>query len=138
MEHSDKQHLLAQTLEDIDARINLLEDDIRRDNVEKDFSQLLERASRIAGELMIAYARHADKLIPDTDDLLKVFRAFVKGDPSLNAVRDNVRELVYYRNCLEMGKSEALPVRPAHMAVRTVRHMYLYLYTRCSQEQRLP
>lgn len=138
MDHRDKQHQLAQTLRDIDARIQVLEDTIRCENVEKDFNRLLEQASVTAGELMVAYARHDDKTMPETDDLLKIFRAFVKGDPSLNAVRDNVRELVYYRNCLDMGKSEALPVRPVHMAVRTVRHMYLYLYTRCTQEHRLP
>jgi hypothetical protein len=61
----------------------------------------------------------------------------VKGDPSLNAVRDNVRELVYYRNCLAMERREALPPVPDRMAVRTARHIYLYLRSRCEQDGRL-
>lgn len=124
---------------DIDVRIRLLEAVIAGpEGREIDFDALLAQASGIAGDLMTAYAHHAGKPMPETRDLLETLRAFVKGDPSLNAVRDNVRELVYYRNCLEMGKTDALPVRPAHMAVRTARHLYLYLYTRCSQEHRLP
>lgn len=73
----------------------------------------------------------------DSDDVLELFKAFVKGDPSLNAVRDNIRELVYYRNCLDLQREDALPAKPAHMAVRTARHIYLYLRTRCVQERRL-
>jgi len=73
----------------------------------------------------------------DSDDVLEIFKVFVKGDPSLNAVRDNIRELVYYRNCIDMQREDALPVRPDAMAVRTVRHIYLYLRSRSEQEGRL-
>lgn len=72
-----------------------------------------------------------------SEDVLEVFRAFVKGDPSLNAIRDNIRELVYYQNCLATQRDDALPRNPTHMAVRTLRHIYLYLRTRCLKEQRL-
>lgn len=72
-----------------------------------------------------------------SDDLLELFKVFVKGDPSLNAVRDNIRELVYYRNCIDMKREDALPARPDAMAVRTVRHIYLYLHSRSEQEGRL-
>lgn len=71
------------------------------------------------------------------EDPLELFKVFVKGDPSLNAVRDNLRELVYYRNCLNEAREDALPERPVHMAVRTARHIYLYLRTRCLKEGRL-
>ena len=69
------------------------------------------------------------------DDVLELFKRFVKGDPSLNAVRDNIREVVYYRNCIAMQREDALPAKPAAMAVRTVRHIYLYLRTRALKEQ---
>ncbi|MHB8454024.1 MAG: hypothetical protein ACYDDO_04850 [Acidiferrobacterales bacterium] len=71
-----------------------------------------------------------------SDDLLEIFKVFVKGEPSLNAVRDNIRELVYYRNCIDMRREDALPARPDAMAVRTVRHVYLYLRSRSEQEGR--
>lgn len=71
------------------------------------------------------------------EDPLELFKVFVKGDPSLNAVRDNLRELVFYRNCLDQQREDALPARPVHMAVRTARHIYLYLRTRCLKEGRL-
>ena len=64
-----------------------------------------------------------------------LFKAFVKGDPSLNAVRDNVRELVYYQNCLAQGREDALPKSPEKMAARTVQHIYFYLRSRLEQEK---
>lgn len=73
----------------------------------------------------------------ESEDVLEVFKAFVKGDPSLNAIRDNVRELVYYRNCIDMQRQDALPVKPEVMAVRTIRHIYLYLRTRSIKENRI-
>ena len=73
---------------------------------------------------------------PPGDDVLELFKVFVKGDPSLNAVRDNIRELVYYRNCIDLKREDALPVRPDAMAVRTVRHIYLYLRSRSEQQMR--
>lgn len=103
-----------------------------------DLPALLDEGIAIVNGLMRAYAAHAGKPIPVSDDPLAVFKAFVKGDPSLTAVRDNVRELVYYRNCLEADRVDALPVNPALMTVHTVRHIYLYLYTRCAQEHRFP
>ncbi len=78
----------------------------------------------------------ASRSLPEGDDVLEIFKVFVKGDPSLNAVRDNIRELVYYRNCIDLKREDALPVRPDAMAVRTVRHIYLYLRSRSEQERR--
>ncbi len=97
----------------------------------------LPAAMSIVHGMLSAYATHAGKPMPETDDLLEIFKAFVKGDPSLNAVRDNVRELVYYRNCLDMERPDALPKAPERMAVRTARHIYLYLHSRAEQERRL-
>lgn len=64
-------------------------------------------------------------------NLLDAFRALAKGDPTWNAVRDNLRELIYYRNCIASGREDALPPVPAKMAIRTARHLYLYFMSRC-------
>ena len=63
-------------------------------------------------------------------DVLEVWHALVKGDPSWNAIRDNCRELVFYRNCLAAGRGDALPPAPHRMAVRTARHILLYVRSR--------
>lgn len=97
----------------------------------------LSESTAIVRELLSAYGRQAGKEMPESDDLLEVFKAFVHGDPSLNAVRDNARELVYYHNCLNMDRADALPKAPERMAVRTARHIYLYLRSRSEQEGRL-
>jgi hypothetical protein len=74
---------------------------------------------------------------PAGADILEVFKVLVKGEPSWTAIRDNCRELVYYRNCIGMERDDALPRVPATMAVRTARHVYLYAKTRCIREGRL-
>jgi hypothetical protein len=127
---------LGAAFQDLDQRIGALEMNVRAAH-SPDLSGLLDETDTIMKDLLNAYGEHAGKRIPASDNLLEIFKAFVKGDPSLNAVRDNVRELVFYRNCLEMGREDALPSRPQRMAVRTLRHVYLYLYSRCEQEHRL-
>ncbi len=127
--------LLAARLEALDERIAALEGQVAGD--EPSLEVVLDEAMVVVGGLMAAYAEHAGKPLPVSDDLLEIFKAFVKGDPSLNAIRDNVRELVYYRNCLALDRRDALPRAPARMAVRTARHIYLYLRSRCEQEGRL-
>ncbi len=99
----------------------------------------VDQALRLANRLMLAFAQTTGHPldIGEDDDPLEVFKAFVKGDPSLNAIRDNVRELVYYRNCLSSGREDALPVNPVAMAVRTIRHVYLYVRTRAIKEHGL-
>ncbi|QKT04564.1 hypothetical protein HUS23_12475 [Ectothiorhodospiraceae bacterium 2226] len=127
---------LAERFEELDARISGLEAQLT-ESTELSIDQTLPEASAIARDLLRAYAEHGGKDMPDTDDLLETQKAFVKGDPSLNAVRDNVRELVYYRNCIDMDRRDALPKAAERMAVRTARHIYLYLRTRAAQEGRL-
>ena len=68
-------------------------------------------------------------------NLLDAFRTLAKGDPSWNAVRDNLRELIYYRNCIASGREDALPPVPEKMAIRTARHLYLYFLGRCQGAQ---
>lgn len=99
----------------------------------------VDQALRLANRLMLAFAQTTGHPldIGEDGDPLEVFKAFVKGDPSLNAIRDNVRELVYYRNCLSSGREDALPVNPVAMAVRTIRHVYLYVRTRAIKEHGL-
>jgi hypothetical protein len=140
-EHSESMpsaQRLAEELSAFDDRIAILESEVRAGAGETGLPGLVDEAIGIVSGLMCAYATHAGKPMPVSDDPLQVFKAFVKGDPSLNAIRDNVRELVYYRNCLAEGRADALPTNPALMTAHTARHIYLYLRTRCAQEQRLP
>lgn len=134
---------LAQVFTEIDGRIRALEARIARGEA-LDPGATVDETLSLAKSLMRAH--RADRLGPHhansrgssqagSDDALEVFKAFVKGEPSLNAIRDNVRELVYYRNCLDQGRLDALPPKPAVMAVRTLRHIYLYLRSRALQVQ---
>jgi len=86
--------------------------------------------------LVTAYVAAAGVKTPPTADadFLEAFKVLVKGEPTWNAIRDNCRELVYYRNCINMGRRDALPKVPEKMAVRTARHVYLYIKTRCVRE----
>ncbi len=126
---------------EVDERLLALEKTLQEGG-ELPLSATVDEALDLARKLLRAY--HRDRVGTeaaiagiDSEDVLEVFRAFVKGDPSLNAVRDNLRELVYYRNCIDMKREDALPPKPAHMAVRTARHVYLYLRTRALKEHRL-
>lgn len=134
---TSEQHLAA-AFSALDKRIAALESEVRDPGASAALPALVSEALDIVNALMRAYAAHASKPMTVSDDPLAVFKSFVKGDPSLNAIRDNVRELVYYRNCLEVGREDALPPNPSHMTVHTARHIYLYLRTRCNQENRLP
>lgn len=99
----------------------------------------LDAATDAARSLIRAYlAAEGRKSVPPADaHLLEAFKVLVKGDPSWNAIRDNLRELVYYRNCLATGRADALPAVPEKMAVRLARHVYLYVRTRCIREGRI-
>jgi hypothetical protein len=81
----------------------------------------LEAATGAALALVRAYlAAEGSKPVPAGDaDLLEAFKLLVKGDPTWNAIRDN------------------LPAVPEKMAIRLARHVYLYLRTRCVKEGRV-
>ena len=102
-------------------------------------AEAVETAIASVQRLVTAYvAASGQKAPPGADaDFLDAFKVLVKGDPAWNAIRDNCRELVYYRNCINMGRRDALPKVPEKMAVRTARHVYLYIKTRCIREGRL-
>jgi hypothetical protein len=96
----------------------------------------VEQALAMVRQLLVAcIAAEGSKPVPAASaDILEVFKVLVKGEPSWTAIRDNCRELVYYRNCINMQRQDALPAAPARMAVRTARHVYLYVRTRCLRE----
>ncbi len=93
-------------------------------------AEVLAGGLDIVQGLLIAYGRQAGKAMEE-GDILKVFRAFVKGDPSLHAIRESVRELVFMQNCLRAGRLDLLPPNPEKMALRLTRHIMLYLRSRC-------
>lgn len=99
---------------------------------------LLPECIGLMDVLMRAWLADAGRAAPAPgSDVLEVWKALVKGEPTWNTIRDNLRELVYYRNCLAMDRADALPPNPAHMAVRTARHIYLYMRTRATRDGRL-
>lgn len=129
---------LIQTFEQVDAQIVDLER-ILNERGSLPLQETVEHAMALTKQLIIAYiADVGEKTLPNqADDLLDVFKALVKSDPSWNTIRDNCRELVYYHNCIAMERLDALPQNPEKMAVRTLRHLYLFMKTRCMREDRL-
>jgi hypothetical protein len=123
----------ASRLARADAAIGALEARLRDGAVSLD--SVLEPCVAAVSETMLAALVAAGRQLPvDDADVLAVWQALVKGEPTWNAIRDNCRELVYYRNCLAAGRADALPAEPARMAVRTARHIHLYVRTRALRE----
>ena len=97
--------------------------------------EVLEPAIALVARTLRARLAADGRPVPAQDaDVLDVWRALVKGDPTWNAIRDNCRELVFYRNCLALGRADALPPAPHRMAVRTVRHIFLYVRSRAQRD----
>ncbi len=129
---------LETAMREVEGEIRVLEEGLRAGHLP--LEPAVGRALRLSNRLMLAFAQacgHAITGLDEHADPLEVFKVFVKGDPSLNAVRDNLRELVYYRNCLASGREDALPPQPLAMTVRTLRHIYLYMRTRAIKEHGL-
>lgn len=122
--------MLEDTFDQLDESIQELEQNAQS----ADLAQLLPIGATIVKNTLLAFASAHKKNMPQSDDLLELLKAFVKGDPSLNAVRDNVREIVYYQNCLAENRFDVLPAKPEKMLAHTVRHIYFYLRSRCEQE----
>ena len=129
---------LARAFAHADARLKALEQRIDRGETLA-LADTVDEAIVLVRDLITAcIADEGRKELPGpTADLLEVFKALVKGEPSWHAIRDNCRELVYYRNCINMDRTDALPQVPEKMAVRTARHVYLYVRTRCIRHGRL-
>jgi hypothetical protein len=119
-------------LADVDRRIDALEQRVRSPATTVD--DVLEPAIRAVTDAMRAALAGAGKADVGDADILDAWQALVKGEPTWNAIRDNCRELVYYRNCLAAGRRDALPAAAERMAVRTARHVLLYIRTRASRE----
>jgi hypothetical protein len=127
---------LGTTLDSLDRRIGALEASVAGD---ASLAEVLESAIELVNETMRAYIGAAgEKSLPASGtDILDTWKVLVKGDPTWNAVRDNCRELVFYRNCVAEAREDALPAAPARMAVRLARHVYLYVRVRCAREGRV-
>ncbi len=129
---------LAATFAAVDAALSVHEAAISRGDT-LPLTETVEAAIGLTQRLVTAYvAASGQKTPPGADaDFLEAFKVLVKGEPTWNAIRDNCRELVYYRNCINMGRRDVLPKVPEKMAVRTARHVYLYIKTRCVREGKL-
>ncbi len=135
---AQSENMLEQEFADVNAALATLEQRIASGEVLV-LSPAVEASITLARRLIVArIAADGGKAVPAADaDLLDAFKSLVKGDPTWTAIRDNLRELVYYRNCIEMGREDALPAAPEKMAVRTARHVYLYMRTRCVRDGQL-
>lgn len=129
---------LGARLETIDERIRSLEARVAAAG-DTPLAEVLEPAIELVGETMRAYIEAVGEKSPPPPgaDILETWNRLVKGDPTWNAIRDNCRELVYYRNCLAGGREDALPAAPSRMAARLARHVYLYVRVRCAREGRV-
>jgi len=126
--------MLDETLDRIEQDIAALEAVAREREA---LGEVLEPAIALVARTLRARLAADGKPAPAEDaDVLDVWRALVKGDPTWNAIRDNCRELVFYRNCLALGRANALPPAPHRMAVRTVRHIFLYVRSRVQSDAR--
>jgi len=131
-------NLLAERLDAIDRQLLALESRLA-DSRPEDLPAFLGPALDAVRGSMLAYLETEGAKLPPPPgtDVLEVWKVLVKGDPTWNSIRDNTRELVYYANCLELGRADALPAAPQKMAVRTARHVYLYVRTRAIKEGRV-
>ncbi len=130
--------LLIQVFEQTDSAISKLEGGLAAGQL-PDLQEIVDQASGLVKQLISAYIEDVGETEPPPPaaDLLESFKILVKGDPSWNTIRDNCRELVYYQNCLQLDRRDALPVKPEIMAVRTLRHIFLFMKTRAMRESRL-
>jgi hypothetical protein len=125
-----------ETFDRIEQEIAALEDAARERDA---LGEVLEPAIALVARTLRARLDADGKPAPADDaDLLDIWRALVKGDPTWNAIRDNCRELVFYRNCLALGRADALPPAPHRMAVRTARHIFLYVRSRAPRDAGAP
>lgn len=129
---------LVAAFAEVDAALAVREGAITRGEA-LPLDETIDAAIALVRRLVTAYVAAAGAKVPPSADadFLDVFKVLVKGEPTWNAIRDNCRELVYYRNCINMERRDALPKVPEKMAIRTARHVYLYVKTRCIREGRL-
>ena len=115
-----------ETLRDWERRLNQAE--------EPDVAETTEVATEVIKDLIKAYLQILGRDWEGVeDDILALWKVSVKKNPSLNTIRDNCRELVYYHNCVEMDRRDALPQNAHRQAIRTARHVYVYLRTRAEE-----
>jgi hypothetical protein len=99
-----------------------------------DVADTTESAIAVVKDLIKAYLQILGRGWDDVeDDILALWKVSVKKNPSLNTIRDNCRELVYYHNCVDMDRRDALPQNAHKQAIRTARHVYVYLRTRAEE-----
>lgn len=130
---------MTQSLSETFTRVDDALSDLEARVAQLELEPTLEQCIALVSDLLRAYiAALGDRPVPPPEtDILDLFKVLVKGDPSWNTIRDNCRELVYYRNCIAMERRDALPNVPEKMAVRTARHIYLFMKTRATREGRL-
>lgn len=130
---SEDQASVARRFERADEQLRQWEDSLRREDPSVDVAQAAGVATEIVKDLIKAYLLVLERDWEGSEELLDLWKVAVKKNPSLNTIRDNCRELVYYANCVEMDRQDALPANAHKQAIRTARHVYLYLRSRAEE-----
>lgn len=125
--------LTLSRLDQAQARIEAMAREMAADGDGVPLAPAVDKAMDLARELLRILLDAEGKPYEADADLLQLWKVLVKGKPHWNTIRDNCRELVYYHNCLDLGREDALPPQPQKMIVHTLRHLYLYLRSHCEQ-----
>lgn len=116
---------MSPTLSDIEARLDALER--ASGEPQKSVSTLL-----VLGEQVLEHWVIGRGLVP-TDEtkegfrILALHRQGAQGEPSFNACRETVRELVYHYNLVMADPAHPDTGRRVALAVMVARHLYLFV-----------
>ena len=128
---TDKYDVLAE-LEKMSAQVEALAQ--RQAALPMPLAEEVETAIAEAEALLRVMLKAERKPYASDAELLDLWKTLVKGAPHWNTIRDNCRELIYYRNCLAVGREDALPAQPGRMVIHTLRHIVLYLRSHAEQQ----
>ncbi|WP_437557163.1 hypothetical protein [Acidithiobacillus sulfuriphilus] len=128
---TDKYDVLAE-LEKMSAQVEALAQ--RQAASPMPLAELVETGIAEAEALLRVMLKAERKPYASDAELLDLWKTLVKGAPHWNTIRDNCRELIYYRNCLAAGREDALPAQPGRMVIHTLRHIVLYLRSHAEQQ----
>jgi len=101
---------LMERLGTVNDKLLSLEQRISRGE-ELPVSETIDEATALVEEILRAFLDDEGREYDPDDRILELWKRLVKGEPTLNTIRDNCRELVYYRNCLDMQR-EGRPAAP--------------------------
>ncbi|MHB8249262.1 MAG: hypothetical protein ACYDCX_10325 [Acidithiobacillus sp.] len=128
---TDKHDVVAE-LEKVSAQVEVLAQ--RQAASPLPLAELVEMGIGEVEAMLRIMLRAEHKPYASDAEVLDLWKTLVKGAPHWNTIRDNCRELIYYRNCLASEREDALPAQPGRMVMHTLRHIVLYLRSHAEQQ----